>query len=220
MQWQISDTLVAYPEALAQMENHVAQMIAGEAQEKIWLLEHPPLYTAGTSAKAEDLLDDRLLPVFHTGRGGQYTYHGPGQRVAYLMLNLPQRMGGKPDIRYFVWLLEEWLIQTLARLGVIAERRAGRVGLWVVRADNTGEDKIAAIGIRLKKWISFHGVALNVMPNLSHYAGIVPCGILQHGVTSLHQLGVKVSMAECDKLLQESFVSLNWNQTCHIQKKD
>jgi lipoyl(octanoyl) transferase len=136
------------------------------------------------------------------------------------MLNLPQRMGGKPDIRYFVWLLEEWLIQTLARLGVIAERRAGRVGLWVVRADNTGEDKIAAIGIRLKKWISFHGVALNVMPNLSHYAGIVPCGILQHGVTSLHQLGVKVSMAECDKLLQESFVSLNWNQTCHIQKKD
>lgn len=193
MEWKTSTELVGYEPALAFMEQRVADIRAGRAEECVWLLEHPPLYTAGTSAQAEDLLDARF-PVFSTGRGGQYTYHGPGQRVGYVMLDLQRRT---PDIRKFVRDLEEWIILALAEFGVRAERREGRVGLWVV-GKNAREDKIAAIGVRVRKWVTFHGVSINVNPDLSHYDGIVPCGISEHGVTSLAVIGVPATMKKLD----------------------
>ncbi len=199
--WRRSPTPVEYPEALAFMERRVVAIHEAGADETVWLLEHPPLYTAGTSARESDLISPDRFPVYRAGRGGQYTYHGPGQRVAYVMLDLAGR--GR-DVRGFVRRLEEWLIRTLERFGVKGERRPGRVGIWIVRPDG-GEDKIAAIGIRVRRWVSFHGVALNVDPDLSHFAGIVPCGIRGHGVTSLAALGVKAEMAAVDQALEESF---------------
>jgi len=198
-EWKISDAPVGYPEALAAMEARVAAIAEGTASEQVWLLEHPPIYTAGTSARDEDLLEARF-PVYRTGRGGQFTYHGPGQRVAYAMLDLKRR---KPDVRAYVCDLEEWLIQALAELGVKGERREGRVGIWVQRGMR--EDKIAALGVRIKRWVSLHGVALNVDPDLSHFTGIVPCGVTQHGVTSLADLGIVASMADVDVALKRSF---------------
>ena len=198
-EWKISDAPVGYPEALAEMEARVAAIAEGTASEQVWLLEHPPIYTAGTSARDEDLLEARF-PVYRTGRGGQFTYHGPGQRVAYAMLDLKRR---KPDVRAYVCDLEEWLIQALAELGVKGERREGRVGIWVQRGMR--EDKIAALGVRIKRWVSLHGVALNVDPDLSHFTGIVPCGVTQHGVTSLADLGIVASMADVDVALKRSF---------------
>jgi lipoyl(octanoyl) transferase len=199
--WRVSDGLVPYEEATAAMEARVAAIRAGTAPEQVWLLEHPPLYTAGTSAQAADLVDPRLFPVHATGRGGQYTYHGPGQRIAYVMLDL-QRRGG--DLRAYVHDLEEWLIRTLASFGMAAERREGRVGLWIDKGFGR-EAKIAAIGVRVRRWVTFHGVALNVDPDLSHYRGIVPCGIREHGVTSLRAEGVGASMAEVDAALRAVF---------------
>jgi lipoyl(octanoyl) transferase len=197
--WKISDQPVAYPDALALMEARAAAIADGSAGELVWLLEHPPIYTAGTSADDADLLEARF-PVYHTGRGGQFTYHGPGQRVGYVMLDLKTR---KPDVRAYVRDLEQWLIETLALLGVKGERREGRVGIWVNRGMH--EDKIAALGVRIKRWVTFHGVSLNVEPDLSHFSGIVPCGISQHGVTSLADLGILVSMADVDVALKQSF---------------
>ena len=250
LEWRVADGLVAYPEAVAFMEARAAAIRGGTAPETVWLLEHPPLYTAGTSARPEDLLDAVRFPVFQAGRGGQYTYHGPGQRVAYVMLDVRRRGS---DVRRFVRDLEEWLIRTLAMFGIKGERRAGRVGIWVARTLPSagqrvpagpaqapgalrahtfglpakpdglaagskaepavgdvlaGEDKIAAIGVRLRHWVSFHGVALNVDPDLTHYAGIVPCGIREHGVTSLAKLGVKASMAQVDQALRQSFAEV------------
>ena len=181
------------------MEKRVAEIRAGTAPELVWLLEHPPLYTAGTSARSGDLLSAHRFPVYQSGRGGQYTYHGPGQRVAYVLLDLKER---RADIRAYVCDLEAWLIHTLARFGVTGERREGRVGLWVDRGGGR-EDKIAAIGVRVRRWVTYHGVALNVAPDLSHYAGIVPCGVRGHGVTSLADLGRPVAMAEVDRALRE-----------------
>jgi lipoyl(octanoyl) transferase len=198
--WRIGDAPVSYPAAVAFMEARAAAIRQGEAPETVWLLEHPPLYTAGTSADAADLLDAQRFPVYMSGRGGQYTYHGPGQRVAYVMLDLNRR--GR-DVRVYVHSLEEWLIRTLARFGVTGERRDGRVGIWV--AHDGVEDKIAAIGVRIRRWVTFHGVALNVAPDLSHFAGIVPCGIAAHGVTSLAALGVAATMAEVDAALKRTF---------------
>lgn len=202
--WSVSDAPVAYPEAVAGMEARVAAIVAGEAPELAWLVEHPPLYTGGTSAAAEDLLEPGRFPVYSTGRGGEYTYHGPGQRVAYVMLDLNRRA---PDIRRFVASLEEWVIRTLARFNVKGERREGRVGIWVARPDKGlgQEDKIAAIGIRIRRWVTFHGIALNVDPDLDHFSGIVPCGIRGHGVTSLADLGITASMAEVDMALRAAF---------------
>jgi lipoyl(octanoyl) transferase len=202
--WQVSDAPVDYPDAVAAMEARVAAISAGEAPELVWLVEHPPLYTAGTSARPSDLLEPGRFPVHPTGRGGEYTYHGPGQRVAYVMLDLNRRA---PDIRRFVASLEEWIIRTLARFNVRGERRDGRIGIWVARPDKGPgqEDKIAAIGIRIRRWVTFHGIALNVDPVLDHFSGIVPCGIRGHGVTSLADLGVTVSMAEADMALRAAF---------------
>ena len=209
VKWITSDSLVPYPKAVKQMDTSVSNLIAGNGEEKIWLLEHPPLYTAGTSANLADLVDPNKFPVYSSQRGGQYTYHGPGQRIAYIMLNLNKR--GK-DVRKFVWMLEEWVIQTLAELGVRGERREGRVGVWVVRRDkplNTqgefSEDKIAAIGVRLRKWISFHGISINLNPNLNHYNGIIPCGIQKYGVTSLVDLGLSITPLELDIALIKVF---------------
>lgn len=209
VEWKTSDTLVDYDDAVAFMEARAAQIHAGEADEMIWLLEHPPLYTAGTSAKREDLTDPDRFPVYDSARGGQYTYHGPGQRVVYVMLDLNKR--GR-DVRAFVKLLEDWVIAALAEFNVKGEIREGRVGVWVERDDKprtiTGakaEDKIAAIGIRLRKWVSFHGISVNVEPDLSHFAGIVPCGITEHGVTSLVDLGLPVTMNDVDVALKRSF---------------
>jgi lipoyl(octanoyl) transferase len=199
--WRIADGLVPYDVAVAAMEARVAAIHAGTDGELVWLVEHPPLYTAGTSAEATDLLEPGRLPVFKTGRGGQYTYHGPGQRVAYVMLDLTLR--GR-DVGCHVWRLEEWMIRVLARFGVTAERRAGRVGVWVERSGGR-EDKIGAIGVRVRQWVTYHGLALNVDPDLGNYAGIVPCGISGHGVTSLAALGVKATMAELDAALRETF---------------
>lgn len=199
MEWRISDAPVAYPDALAGMEARAAAIAEGTAGEQVWLLEHPPIYTAGTSARDEDLIEARF-PVYRTGRGGQFTYHGPGQRVGYVMLDLKRR---KPDVRAYVRDLEEWLIQTLAEFGVKGERREGRVGIWVQRGNR--EDKIAALGVRIKRWVTFHGVALNVDPDLSHFTGIVPCGVKAHGVTSLADLGIIASMADVDIALKKSF---------------
>ncbi len=201
IEWRISDTPVAYEAAVAEMEARAAAIRAGTARELIWLLEHPPLYTAGASAKPQDLIAPDSLPVYKTGRGGQYTYHGPGQRVVYVLLDLKKHGN---DVRCFVHNLEEWIIRTLARFSVKGERRTGRVGVWVARGAGR-EDKIAAIGVRVRKWVSFHGLAINVEPNLEHYAGIVPCGIAEHGVTSLVDLGLPVTMADVDAALRETF---------------
>ncbi|MDA8230707.1 MAG: lipoyl(octanoyl) transferase LipB [Magnetospirillum sp.] len=204
IEWLISDQSVEYPQALSAMEERVAAIRAGRAAECVWLLEHPPLYTAGTSADPADLLDGGRFPVYRAGRGGQFTYHGPGQRVAYVMLDLKRRGA---DIRAYVHDLEEWLIRALARFGVTAERRDGRVGLWVAgRGGMPGrEDKIAAIGVRVRQWVTFHGIALNVDPDLDHFRGIVPCGIRDHGVTSLWQLGLTPTMAEVDCALMAAW---------------
>jgi lipoyl(octanoyl) transferase len=198
-EWRISDKPVPYPDALTEMEARAAAIADGTASEMVWLLEHPPIYTAGTSANDADLLDARF-PVYHTGRGGQFTYHGPGQRVGYAMLDLKTR---KPDVRAYVRDLEQWLIETLALLNVKGERREGRVGIWVARG--TREDKIAALGVRIKRWVTFHGVALNVDPDLNHFSGIVPCGVRQHGVTSLADLGIPATMADVDVALKQGF---------------
>ena len=201
VEWRISERPQAYPEAVAAMEARVAEIRAGRAPELVWLLEHPPLYTAGTSAEDADLVDPDRFPVYRTGRGGQYTYHGPGQRVAYVMLDL-QRRGG--DLRRYVHDLEDWLIRALARFNVKGERREGRVGIWVVR-DSGREDKIAAIGVRVRRWVTYHGIALNVDPELGHFEGIVPCGVREHGVTSLVDLGLPVTLADADVALQAAF---------------
>ncbi len=209
VEWLTSPGLVPYEIALAEMEARVAAIAAGRADEAVWLLEHPPLYTAGTSARPEDLTDPDRFPVFVAGRGGQYTYHGPGQRVAYVMLDLNRR--GR-DVRAFVRRLEEWIIATLAEFNVRGEIREGRVGVWVARPDKAPlpdgsprEDKIAAIGVKLRRWISFHGIAINVEPELEHFDGIVPCGIREHGVTSLVDLGLPVTMADVDVALKATF---------------
>ncbi|HYZ26937.1 MAG TPA: lipoyl(octanoyl) transferase LipB [Geminicoccaceae bacterium] len=199
--WRISAGLVAYPEALAAMEERVAAVRAGEARELVWLLEHPPLYTAGTSARAQDLRAPRRFPVFDAGRGGQYTYHGPGQRVAYVMLDLQRR---KPDLRRYIWQLEEWVIRALAQFNVRGERRAGRIGIWVVEPGGQ-EAKIAAIGVRVRRWVTYHGVAINLEPDLEHFGGIVPCGISGFGVTSLAALGLTATMPELDAALRATF---------------
>lgn len=199
-EWRTEPGLVAYPEAVSFMERRVADIAEGRAPELVWLLEHPPIYTAGTSAKAADLIEARF-PVHQSGRGGEFTYHGPGQRVAYVLLDLHRRNG---DVRGFVHDLEEWLIRALGRLGVRGERRAGRVGIWVAR-EGGREDKIAAIGVRVRRWVSYHGVALNVAPDLDHFSGIVPCGIRGHGVTSLAELGIRASMADVDTALRAEF---------------
>jgi lipoyl(octanoyl) transferase len=199
-EWTVREGLLPYPEAVALMEARAAAIAQGRAPELVWLVEHPPIYTAGTSAKEADLLDARF-PVFKTGRGGQFTYHGPGQRVGYAMLDLRRR---KADVRAYVHDLEEWLIRTLARFAVKGERREGRVGIWVARGGGR-EDKIAAIGVRIRHWVTFHGVALNVDPDLGHFTGIVPCGVREHGVTSLVDLGLAVSMADVDVALKAAF---------------
>ncbi|MCO8146172.1 lipoyl(octanoyl) transferase LipB [Rhodovulum tesquicola] len=208
-EWTVFEGFSSYPGICAAMEARAEAIAAGRAREAIWLVEHPPLYTAGTSANPSDLTDPGRFPVFPTPRGGQYTYHGPGQRVVYVMLDVGAR--GR-DVRRFVWQLEEWVIATLAEFNVAGERRAGRVGVWVARPDlppgPTGaprEDKIAAIGVRLRRWISFHGLSINVEPDLTHYDGIVPCGIREHGVTSLVDLGLPVTMADLDVALARNF---------------
>ena len=209
VEWRISEGLVPYPDAVAWMEDRAAAIRAGDAAECVWLLEHPPLYTAGTSARREDLHIPERFPVFESRRGGQYTYHGPGQRIAYVMLDLDRR--GR-DVRAFVHALEAWVIGALAEFQVRAETRPDRVGVWVPRPERPtlpdgapAEDKIAAIGVRVRRWVSFHGVAVNVEPDLSHYDGIVPCGIRGHGVTSLVDLGLPVTMADLDLALGRSF---------------
>jgi lipoyl(octanoyl) transferase len=205
VEWAVSAGPVGYEEAVAFMETRAAAIAAGEAGELVWLLEHPPLYTAGISAQATDLLDPQRFPVFPTARGGQYTYHGPGQRVAYVMLDLNAR---SRDVHAFVRALEAWVIAALARFNVKGETRQGRVGVWVERKQPgvpPREDKIAAIGVKLRKWVSFHGISLNVEPDLSHFAGIVPCGVTQHGVTSLVDLGLPVTMDEADAALKSAF---------------
>src|SRR5918996_176084 len=201
VEWRISDGTVAYPEALAAMEERVAAIRAGERPELVWLLEHPPLYTAGTSARAQDLRAPRRFPVFDAGRGGQYTYHGPGQRVAYVMLDLQRR---KPDLRRYIWQLEEWVIRALAQFNLRGERRAGRIGIWVVEPGGQ-EAKIAAIGVRVRRWVTYHGVAINLEPDLEHFGGIVPCGISGFGVTSLAALGLTATMPELDAALRATF---------------
>ena len=203
--WRIAEQPVAYPEAVAAMETRAAAIASGDAPELVWLLEHPPLYTSGTSGRTTDLLDSRF-PLFATGRGGQVTYHGPGQRVAYVMLDLKRR---RPDVRAFVAGLEEWIIRALAAFNVTGERREDRVGVWVKRPDKGPghEDKIAAIGVRLRRWVSFHGISLNVEPDLSHFNAIVPCGVTdpRYGVTSLIDLGLPVTMADADIALRRAF---------------
>jgi lipoyl(octanoyl) transferase len=216
VEWRVSDELMSYEAALAAMDARVDAIAAGAAPELVWLLEHPPLYTAGTSADRADLLDARF-PVFEAGRGGQMTYHGPGQRVAYVMLDLKSR---GPDIRRFVTTLEEWLILTLAAFNVRGERREDRIGVWVRRPDKGAacEDKIAAIGIRVRHWVTLHGVALNIDPDLSHFAGIVPCGVQEqrYGVTSFADLGHIVSMAEVDMAMRRAFEEL-FGPTVRVQ---
>ncbi len=205
--WEVSSGLVAYEFAVKRMEQEAAGIAAGKAPERVWLIEHPPLFTAGTSANDADLLWRDRFPVHRTGRGGQYTYHGPGQRVAYVMLDLKRRGS---DVRAFVTGLEDWLIASLAALGVKGERREDRVGVWVRRPDRGAavEDKIAAIGIRVRHWVSFHGISLNVDPDLSHFDGIVPCGVSNHGVTSLADLGLPAGMAAADAALMAAFADI------------
>ena len=201
VRWMCSDRPVAYPEAVATMEHNVKAIHGGDMGECLWALTHPPLYTAGTSAREGDLIDPERFDVFKSGRGGQYTYHGPGQRIVYVMLDLRKR--GR-DVACFVRHLETWIIKTLAEFGIKGEVRSGRVGVWVTRADG-GEEKIAAIGVRLKRWVSFHGIAINLNPDLEHFSGIVPCGIADHGVTSLHDLGVDITLAHLDAALMKNF---------------
>jgi lipoyl(octanoyl) transferase len=204
IEWRISDTLIPYEEAESAMAARVEAIHAGTAPELVWLLEHPPLYTAGTSARDADLIEPSLFPVHRTGRGGQFTYHGPGQRVAYVMLDLKARGS---DVRAFVHDLEEWLIRALARFNVKGERRSGRVGIWIDEGGGA-ESKIAAIGVRIRHWVSLHGVSLNVDPDLTHYRGIVPCGVSAHGVTSLAALGLTASMPEVDAALKAAFAEI------------
>ena len=199
--WKFSDGLTEYEDALLEMEKRVADIRVGTADELVWFLEHPPLYTAGTSSKEADLLEPNRFPVYNVGRGGEYTYHGPGQRVVYVMLDLSAR--GK-DVRKFVANLERWVIDTLAQFNIVGQTREGRVGVWVKRAGGQ-EDKIAALGVRIRKWVTFHGICINVEPALSHYNGIVPCGISQHGVTSLVDLGHPATMDDLDAALQRSW---------------
>jgi lipoyl(octanoyl) transferase len=222
VEWIHAEAPVPYDEALAFMEARVAAIAAGEADEAIWLLEHPPLYTAGTSAKPEDLTDPGRFPVYEAGRGGQYTYHGPGQRVAYVMLDLNKR--GR-DVRRFVCNLEKWVIAALAEFNVTGEIREGRVGVWVTRPDKPRgpdgaqrEDKIAAIGVKLRRWVSFHGISINVEPDLSHFTGIVPCGIREHGVTSLVDMGLPVTMADLDNALIHEFECIFGNSEPKVAK--
>ena len=206
MEFKISDELVEYEDAVSFMEERVAAIREGCADETVWFLEHPPLYTAGTSAKAEDLLlnDDRF-PVYETGRGGQYTYHGPGQLIAYVMLDLKKRQS-EPDIKAYIHNLEEWLIRTLNELGIKGERREGRIGIWV---DNEGrEDKIAALGVRIRHWVTYHGVSLNVEPDLTHFEGIVPCGISEHGVCSLKSLDIQASIEKVRSIMKKQWLSV------------
>jgi lipoyl(octanoyl) transferase len=204
VEWIIAEGLTGYEQAVAFMEDRAAAIADGRAPELVWLVEHPPLYTAGTSADAGDLVDPDRFPVHQTGRGGQYTYHGPGQRVAYVMLDLKRRT---PDLRRYVAALEAWLIATLGEFNIRGERREDRVGVWVRRPDKgeAVEDKIAAIGIRVRRWVSFHGISLNVEPDLSHFSGIVPCGVTEHGVTSLVDLGIPVTMPEVDAVMRKTF---------------
>jgi lipoyl(octanoyl) transferase len=206
--WESTAGLTDYEQALRRMREHAAAIRAGTAAELVWLVEHPPLYTAGTSAKPQDLQDATRFPTYQAGRGGQWTYHGPGQRVAYVMLDLTRPHGSIParDVRCYVAGLERWVIATLKEFGITGEIRAGRVGIWVVRPDG-GEDKIGAIGVRVSHWVSWHGLALNVNPQLEHFSGIVPCGIREHGVTSLRALGVEASLAEVDAALRR-----NWDK--------
>lgn len=206
MEWRISPHPISYEEASITMEDRVQAILEDSASEMVWLLEHPSVYTAGTSAKNKDLLDAKNLPVHRTGRGGQYTYHGPGQRIAYVMIDLKRR---NQDIHAFVTALEQWIIDTLSTFGIKGERRCGRVGIWV---NNNGQDqKIAAIGIRLRRWISFHGIAINVHPDLSYFQGIVPCGLTEYGVTSCKSLGVDISLSELDQALWDQ-----WNQNAYL----
>ena len=209
VEWRVEERLVDFEKAVAFMEERAAAIRDGSADELVWLVEHPPLYTAGTSAREADLIAPERFPVHHTGRGGEYTYHGPGQRVAYVLLDLKRR---RCDVRAFVSALEAWIIETLASMNIKGERREDRVGVWVVRperpplADGTpAEDKVAAIGIRLRRWVSFHGISINVEPDLEHFSGIVPCGVTGHGVTSLVDLGLPVTMADTDLALRQSF---------------
>ena len=212
VEWLVSDGLVPYPAAVAEMEERVARIAAGAAAERVWLVEHPPLYTAGTSAVRADLIDAERFPVYDTGRGGEYTYHGPGQRVAYVMLDLTRR---RQDLRAYVAALEQWLIATLWAHQVRGERREDRVGVWVRRPEKPevapgvgAEDKIAAIGIRVRRWVTFHGISLNVEPDLSHFGGIVPCGIRGYGVTSLVDLGLPVTMSDVDVVMKREFEAI------------
>lgn len=200
MEWKTSSQPADYEETVAFMEARACQIREGTADELVWLLDHPPLYTAGTSANPADLIDTLSLPVHKTGRGGQYTYHGPGQRIAYVMLDLKKR---SPDVRLYVRMLEEWLVASLAEFGVEGFTRPDRVGVWVEAAG--GEKKIAALGVRIRQWVTYHGVSLNVNPDLTHYRGIVPCGISEYGVTSLEALGVHATMTEVDRILAQTF---------------
>jgi lipoyl(octanoyl) transferase len=204
VEWVIADEPVGYEAAVAEMEARAALIADGSARERVWLVEHPALYTAGTSARDEDLLTPERFPVHRTGRGGQFTYHGPGQRVAYVMLDLKRR---EPDLRRFVSALESWLIGTLHAFNIRGERREERVGVWVRRPEKgaNAEDKIAALGIRVRRWVSFHGISLNVEPDLAHFDGIVPCGVSDQGVTSLVDLGLPVTMPEVDSALRAEF---------------
>ncbi len=214
IEWRIESMPVAYKDATAEMERLAAAIRSGEEGERVWLLEHPSLYTAGTSAQPEELLAPHRFPVFKTGRGGKYTYHGPGQRVAYAMLDLTKR---RRDVRRYVHDLEAWLILALAELGVVGERRSGRVGIWVDRGRHGGpsgqEDKIAAIGVRIRHWVSYHGIAINVHPDLSHFAGIIACGIAEHGITSFADLGLAVTMDQVDLALRAAFEEVFERQT-------
>ncbi len=206
IEWTISPKPIEYEDALAVMESTVADIREGTSPEQVWLLEHPPLYTAGTSAKPADLRNPQF-PVFETGRGGQYTYHGPGQRVGYVLLNLKKRQT-EPDIKKYIKHLEQWIIDSLEVFGIKGERREGRVGIWVVKTDDNGkksEAKIAAIGVRIRHWVTYHGISINLNPDLSHFEGVVPCGIVAHGVTSFEDLGVEASMEELDKALMDNF---------------
>lgn len=212
IEWKVSPGLIPYDEAGRTMETRVAAIRDGTALEQVWLLEHPPLYTAGTSANDAELLDPNRFPVFRTGRGGQYTYHGPGQRVAYVMLDLKQR---GQDVRAFVCDLENWIIGTLADFNVTGIRRDGRVGVWVARSQSQ-DDKIAAVGVRVRKWVTFHGISLNLDPDLDHYEGIVPCGITDHGVTSLVGLGLPVTMSDLDVALRAQFEQTFGRKTVDI----
>jgi len=211
VEFRQSIALVDYGEAIISMENRVSRIYDDKQPELLWFLEHPPLYTAGTSAHALDLIDQHRFPVIKTGRGGKYTYHGPGQRVAYVLMNLQKRGS---DVRKFIWNLEEWIIRALKQLDICGNRRRDRVGIWIVRRSGR-EEKIAAIGVRLRRWVSYHGIALNVNPNLEHYSGIIPCGLDSHGITSINDLGIDITMEDVDRALKSSYqevfeVQLQW----------